>query len=184
VKSYIRLTQRLRYQDPFAWARRNHTLIYPSAGHSWDMDTVIFTILLMVILNDAVLYFRNRKTQRMPLVDIQINSEQNEKDADREMPPTLDSPNAVEDGHVVVSEISTTLVPTQESRSLVLQDSNASHRWQSPSTCTPCTSSAPPPAHALIVSYQEIVSAITRYVLFGFFARMRPKSIAEAEPRA
>jgi hypothetical protein len=126
------------------------------------MDTFkfILTFLLAAMINNVVLYFWSRKTQKTPSMHLQIDSEQNETDAERETPrsPASDSRNASEDGQVTTTEITTALVRCGESAtSCTPHVFNA----QPPLRASPST---PLPAPTLIGSYHEIVSAITRYV--------------------
>ena len=122
------------------------------------MDTVGLTFLLVAIINNAIVYFWSGKTPRIPSTEPQIDSEQNETDADTEIPPALDSRNAGEDEQGRTAEISTALVPSHESTTSSTPHDSDGHPLSSTS------SSAAPPAPTLIGSYHEIVSAITRCV--------------------
>ena len=116
------------------------------------MDTFIINLLLVVTINNAILYCFWTKTHRIPYPNVQIA--ENGTDKDSQMPTGSGSCNTGEDDQATASEISAAHVPSHESTGNVPQDSDA-----------PLSSDAPPPGTTqLIVSYHEIVAAVTRYV--------------------
>jgi hypothetical protein len=121
------------------------------------MDTFILTILLIVIINNIVIYLRSRKNQRIPYANLQIDSVQGETDTEREMLPVSDSHDAGEGEQVRISELPPALIPSHESTSCAPHDSDTHHPSLTPS-------SAPPPVPRMIISYHEIISAVTRCV--------------------
>jgi hypothetical protein len=121
------------------------------------MDTVILTFLLIAIINNVVLYLRSRKNQRTPSTNLQIHPEQGETDAEREIPPASDSDEAGKGDQVKILELSAALIPSHESTSRIPHDSDTRPPSSNP-TCVP------PPVPPVIVSYHEIISAVTRCV--------------------
>jgi hypothetical protein len=121
------------------------------------MDTFILTILFIAIINNVVIYLRSRKNQRTPYANLQIDSVQGETDTEIEMLPASDSHHAGEDEQVRISELPPALIPSHESTSCAPHDSDTTHP---PSAL----SYVPPPVPPMIVSYHEIISAVTRCV--------------------
>jgi hypothetical protein len=121
------------------------------------METFILTFLLVVIIHNILLYIRNRKTQGTRSTNLQIDSEQNETDTEREVSPASDSRNASEYMKTSESATMTALVSSGESTSCAPYDFDAH-----PPSSTSLSAPLPPPT--LIGSYHEIVHAITRCV--------------------
>jgi hypothetical protein len=117
----------------------------------------MLTFLLIAIINNVVLYLWFRKNQRTPSTNLQLDSKQGETDTGREIPPASDSDKAGKGEQVKISELSTALIPSDESTSCVPHDSDT----RSPSSTPTCV---PPPVPPMIVSYHEIISAVTRCV--------------------
>ena len=135
------------------------------------MNTFLTFLLVAIIL-----YLRNRETQKRSPTNPQINPPQNETDAEREMPPVSDSQNAGEVEQVTTSEVSTAVVPSQESTGCAPHHPDGHSQLQ-----TSCN--VPPPAPTLISSYHEIVAAIIRCVCAGDINLTEPDRTAEAALR-
>ena len=116
---------------------------------------------MVLIINNVILYLRTKKASGAHSTNPQL--EQNESDADRQMPPESDSCHAGEEEQATISEISTLLVPSPESTSSIPQDSDAPHPLSSAS------SSVPPSDPTVSASYQEIISSVTRYAYIEIF---------------
>jgi hypothetical protein len=121
------------------------------------MDTFILTFLLIAIINNVVLYLWFRKNQRTPSTNLQLDSKQGDTDTGREIPPASNSDKAGKGEQVKISELSTALIPSNESTSCGPHDSDTRPPSSAPTY-------VPPPVTPMIVSYHEIISAVTRCV--------------------
>jgi hypothetical protein len=122
-----------------------------------DSFKFILTFLLVAIINLVFLYFRSRKTHKEPSMHLRIDSEQDETGTEREIPPASDSDKAGKGEQVKILEPSTAFIPIHESTSCAPHDPDTH-----PPSLTP--SCAPTPIPPTIVSYHEIIAAVTRCV--------------------